>query len=130
VSVLSEPQAGSAPFLKLIDGARTSIELTIYELFDRQVERALAGAARRGVDVRVLLTGGYYSRRETTNATAYRYLAGRGAHVRYSPTYLSTGSLQHNRELGITLRTRGLVSQLAADFSADYRGARASAASR
>jgi phosphatidylserine/phosphatidylglycerophosphate/cardiolipin synthase-like enzyme len=43
---------------------------------------------------------------------------------------LSTGSLQHNRELGITLRTRGLVTQLAADFSADYRGAQASAASR
>jgi phosphatidylserine/phosphatidylglycerophosphate/cardiolipin synthase-like enzyme len=98
---LSEPQAGSAPFLKLIDGARTSIELTMYELFDRQVVRALAGAARRG--------------------TAYRYLASRGVHVRYSPTYLSTGSRQHRRELGITLGTRELVSQLAADFSADYR---------
>ena len=72
VSVLAEPQAGSAPFIRLIDGARTSIELTMYELFDPQVEQALAGAAHRGVDVRVLLNGGYYSRHEATNATAYR----------------------------------------------------------
>ena len=30
---------------------------------------------------------------------------------------LSTGSLQHNRELGITLRARSPVSQLAADLA-------------
>jgi cardiolipin synthase len=148
VSVLAEPQAGSAPFLKLIAGARTSIDLTMYELFDRQVEQALAGAAGRGVDVRVLLNGGYYSRHEATNAAAYRYLAGRGVHVRYSPTYYA---LTHQKTLTVdgresaimTLNFDGLysstrdyavldsqpadVSAIVAAFDADYAGRRATA---
>jgi phosphatidylserine/phosphatidylglycerophosphate/cardiolipin synthase-like enzyme len=148
VSVLAEPQAGSAPFLKLIDGARTSIELTMYELFDRQVERVLAGAAHRGVDVRVLLNGGYYSGRETTNATAYHYLAGHGVHVRYSPPYFA---LTHQKTLTVDGRESAImtlnfdrlysstrdyavldsqpadVSAIVAAFDADYDGRRATA---
>ena len=107
VSVLTEPQAGSAPFIRLIDGARRSIELTMYELFDREVEQALAGAAHRGVDVRVLLNGGYYSRHETTNATAYRYLASRGVHVRYSPTYFA---LTHQKTLTVDGRESAIMT--------------------
>ncbi len=148
VSVLAEPEAGSAPFLKLIEGARTSIELTMYELFDRHVEDALAGAAHRGVYVRVLLNGGYYSRHETTNATAYGYLAGRGVHVRYSPTYFA---LTHQKTLTVdgresaimTLNFDGLysttrdyavldsqppdVAAIVAAFDADYAGRHAAA---
>jgi cardiolipin synthase len=107
VSVLAEPQAGSAPFIRLIDGARTSIELTMYELFDREVEHALGGAAHRGVDVRVLLNGGYYSGHETTNAPAYRYLASHGVHVRYAPTYFA---LTHQKTLTVDGRESAIMT--------------------
>jgi cardiolipin synthase A/B len=148
LSVLAEPQAGAAPFLALIGGARTSIDLTMYELFDPRVERALAVAAHRGVNVRVLLNGGYYSKREATNAAAYRYLRGRGVHVRYTPTYFA---LTHQKTLTVdgrasaimTLNFDGLysstrdyavldrqpadVAAIIAAFDADYASHRATA---
>ena len=71
------------------------------------MEQALAGAAHRGVDVRVLLNGGYYSRHETTNATAYRYLASRGVHVRYSPTYFA---LTHQKTLTVDGRESAIMT--------------------
>jgi cardiolipin synthase A/B len=148
LSVLAEPQAGAAPFLALIGGARTSIDLTMYELFDPRVERALAVAAHRGVNVRVLLNGGYYSKREATNAAAYRYLRGRGVPVRYTPTYFA---LTHQKTLTVdgrasaimTLNFDGLysstrdyavldrqpadVAAIIAAFDADYASHRATA---
>jgi cardiolipin synthase len=107
LTVLAEPQAGIAPFLSLIAGARSSIELTMYELSDPQVEQALSAAAHRGVNVRVLLNGGYYSHRETTNATAYRWLAGHGVHVRYSPTYFA---LTHQKTLTVDGRESAIMT--------------------
>jgi cardiolipin synthase len=148
LSVLAEPQAGAAPFLALIAGARTSIELTMYELSDPQVRRALAAAAQRGVNVRVLLNGGYYSKREATNTAAFRYLSGHGVHVRYSPTYFA---LTHQKTLSVdgreaaimTLNFDGLysstrdyavldsqradVAAIAAAFDADYASRRTTA---
>jgi cardiolipin synthase A/B len=46
-----------------------------------------------------------------------------GRRALVSSQNLSTGSLQYNRELGITLRTKDLVSRLTGDFDADYRRA-------
>jgi cardiolipin synthase len=97
-TVLAEPQAGVGPFLAMIAGARHSIELTMYELTDPQVQRALAAAAHRGVDVRVLLNGGYYGERDTTNDPADTYLAAHGVHVRFSPTYFA---LTHQKTLTV-----------------------------
>jgi cardiolipin synthase len=146
--VLAEPQAGVAPFLSLIAGARSSIELTMYELFDHRVEQALVDAAHRGVNVRVLLNGGYYSEHEATNAAAYRYLAAHRVHVRYSPTYFA---LTHQKTLTVdgresaimTLNFDGLypstrdyavldtqpadVGAIVAAFNADYAGRRLTA---
>ena len=83
--LITEPQAGNAPFLALIAGARHTVTLTMYELEDRAIEHALAADAARGVNVRVLLNGGYYSERESTNQPAYSYLAAHHVHVRYTP---------------------------------------------
>jgi cardiolipin synthase A/B len=96
--LISEPQAGNGPFLRMIEEARHSIELTMYELDDAQVEHALAAAATRGVDVRVLLNGGYYDEHETDNAPAFAYLDRHRVHVRYSPTYFA---LTHQKTLTV-----------------------------
>jgi cardiolipin synthase A/B len=98
LKLVAEPQAGDAPFLAMIAGAKHSVELTMYELYDPSVERALAAAAHRGVDVRVLLNGGYYSEHEATNAFAYTYLRSHGVHVRYTPTYFA---LTHQKTLTV-----------------------------
>lgn len=102
LALVSEPQAGAAPFLALIAGAKHTITLTMYELHDPRIEHALAAAAHRGVNVRVLLNGGYYSQREPTNQPADRYLAGHGVHVRYTPTRFA---LTHQKTLVIDRRT-------------------------
>jgi len=98
LQLIAEPQAGIAPFLQRIDGARSSVDLTMYELFDRRIEQALAADAKRGVDVRVLLNSGYYRTPDTKNAQAYSYLAAHGVHVRYSPTYFA---LTHQKTLTV-----------------------------
>jgi len=43
VTVLTEPQAGVTPFVDMIDGAHTSVDLTMYELSDQRVERPSLG---------------------------------------------------------------------------------------
>src|SRR5579871_6281653 len=53
--VIAEPRAGLSAIYKLINGARSSIDLTMYELIDSTAEGDLAAAAKRGVDVRVIL---------------------------------------------------------------------------
>jgi phosphatidylserine/phosphatidylglycerophosphate/cardiolipin synthase-like enzyme len=98
LQLVAEPQAGDAPFLAMIDGARHSVELTMYELYDTRIEAALEGAARRGVDVRVLLNGGYYSERDSQNAAAYAYLKSHGVAVRYTPIYFA---LTHQKTLTV-----------------------------
>jgi cardiolipin synthase A/B len=100
LQLIVEPQAGIAPFLAMIRSARHSIELTMYELRDTRIEAALTAAEKRGVDVRVLLNGGYYGEHENTNtnATAYSYLLSHGVQVRYTPTYFA---LTHQKTLTV-----------------------------
>jgi cardiolipin synthase A/B len=107
LSLVAEPQAGITPFTKMISGARHRIDLTMYELSDRSVERALARAAQRGVDVRVALNGGYYSERSTYNAAAYAYLAAHRVHVRSTPTYFA---LTHQKTLTVDDRRSAIMT--------------------
>lgn len=55
LSVFVEPNAGEAPVLHAIEGARTSVWVEVYLLTDHDIINALENAANQGVDVRVLL---------------------------------------------------------------------------
>jgi phosphatidylserine/phosphatidylglycerophosphate/cardiolipin synthase-like enzyme len=112
--LVAEPQAGAAPFIAMIGGARHSVTLTDYELSDRSVERALAAAAARGVDVRVLLNGGYYDERDSTNAAAVAYLARHRVRVRYTPEYFA---LTHQKTLTVDGATAAIMTL---NFTGDY----------
>jgi phosphatidylserine/phosphatidylglycerophosphate/cardiolipin synthase-like enzyme len=107
LSLVAEPQAGVRPFTALIAEARHSIELTMYELSDRTVERSLAAAAARGVDVRVALNGGYYSERSSYNDDAYAYLSAHHVHVRYTPAYFA---LTHQKTLTVDRRVAAIMT--------------------
>jgi cardiolipin synthase len=127
--VLAEPQAGVAPFLSLIAGARSSIELTMYELFDHRVEQALVDAAHRGVNVRVLLNGGYYSEHEATNAAAYRYQKTLTVDGRESAimTLNFDGLYPSTRDYAVLDTQPADVGAIVAAFNADYAGRRLTA---
>ena len=76
----TEPAAGFSPVYHLIKHARHSIDLTMYEFSDTKAARDLAGAARRGVTVRVILD----QREKSHNAPEYAYLKSHGVKVTWS----------------------------------------------
>ncbi|MEB3198251.1 MAG: phosphatidylserine/phosphatidylglycerophosphate/cardiolipin synthase family protein [Candidatus Sericytochromatia bacterium] len=61
ISILKQPEAGTAPIVSAIDGAAHSVWLQIYMLTDAEVIEALRRAAARGIDVRVLLEESPYN---------------------------------------------------------------------
>jgi cardiolipin synthase A/B len=79
-TLFTEPDQGFSPVYDLINGASSSIDLTMYELADTTAEQDLANAESRGVDVRVILD----QREESTNSSAYSYLKDHGVHVVWS----------------------------------------------
>jgi phosphatidylserine/phosphatidylglycerophosphate/cardiolipin synthase-like enzyme len=54
-TLIIEPSAGFSPVYGLINGARHSIDVTMYEFADTTAEHDLAAAAKRGVKVQVIL---------------------------------------------------------------------------
>ena len=112
--MLTEPQAGIGPIYRLITGARTSIDLTMYELADPAAEADLAGAAARGVKVRVILDQHLEKPR---NTSAYDYLAAHGVHVVWGPA-----GTYHQKTLTADDRTSVIMTlNLVAE---DYPGTR------
>jgi cardiolipin synthase len=75
-----EPGAGFSPVYSLITGARHSIDVTMYEFADTTAERDLAAAARRGVQVRVILD----HKELQDNSGAYDYFRSHGVKVVWS----------------------------------------------
>jgi cardiolipin synthase len=108
-SLLTEPGQGFGPVYGLLGQARTSVDLTMYELSDPVAEADLAAAARRGAVVRVILD----HREEHTNAAAYDYLRAHGVHVTWSSsayTYTHQKTLVVNNSVAIIL-TANLTSR-------------------
>ena len=86
-SLIVEPGAGFSPVYDLIDRARRSIDVTMYEFSDTTAERDLAAAARRGLRVHVILD----QREKSVNSAAYSYLGSHAVKVTWSsPKYRYT----------------------------------------
>ncbi len=107
LALITEPGPGDGPFIALIDGARRSVQVTIYELSDRRVEQALAAAAARGVYVAVLLDHGRYGSGRALNDTAHRYLATHGVRVAWAPAYFA---LTHQKSIVIDKRVAAIMT--------------------
>jgi phosphatidylserine/phosphatidylglycerophosphate/cardiolipin synthase-like enzyme len=145
LSLITEPQAGIAPVLRAISGARRSVDLVMYEDEDTQVDGALVADAARGIRVRVLLNGGYYRERSDVNDPAYDDLRTHHVPVRWTPSYFA---LTHekalvvdgrayiltfnftpryyaaDRDLGVIDGDRADVSAIERTFTADWNGRR------
>jgi cardiolipin synthase A/B len=86
-SLIAEPGAGFSPVHNLINGARHSVDMTMYEFSDTTAEDDLATAARRGVRVHVILD----RREQSANSAAYSYLSSHAVMVTWSsPEYRYT----------------------------------------
>jgi cardiolipin synthase A/B len=147
VRVFVEPQAGATPIVQAIEGANTSIRLEVYILTSTSVMRALDDAARRGVDVRVLLDAAPYGEGsvspqqtiERLNAAgvqakpsdpAYHYTHEKAMVVDGSTAYIMTCNLSKsglggsssatNREYGVIDTDRADVAEVSAIFQADW----------
>jgi cardiolipin synthase A/B len=113
--VLTEPGAGMGPIYQLITGARSTVDLTMYELADPTAEADLAADAARGVNVRVLLD---QHLERSANTSAYDYLTAHGVHVRWAPA----GTTYHQKTLTVDNATSVIMTlNLVAD---DYPGTR------
>jgi cardiolipin synthase A/B len=75
-----EPGASFSPVYELIDHARRSVDVTMYEFADPAAEQDLAAAVKRGVRVEVILD----QREQSKNEAAYQYLTSHGASVVWS----------------------------------------------
>ncbi len=143
LSLLTEPDQGVQPIYALIGSAHHSIDLTMYELVDSRAETALITAARRGVDVRVVLD---VNREKAANQAAFNDVRAAGVHVvwadsRYAATHQKSlvidGDLAAIMTLNLTSRyypsTRDFalldrdpadVSAIAQVFNADFTHAK------
>jgi cardiolipin synthase len=114
VVLITEPQAGNAPFISMIQNASKSVDLVMYQLEDTQIEQALATAASRGVRVRVLLNKGYYGEASATNQPAYTYLKSHAVQVNWTPSYFA---LTHEKTMVIDERTAAIMTL---NFTSQY----------
>lgn len=79
-SLTIEPSGGFSPVYSLISKARHSINVTMYEFSDTTAEHDLAAAAKRGVQVRVILD----HRAKSVNSDAYSYFRSHDVKVTWS----------------------------------------------
>ncbi len=115
VRVLVEPRDGIGPIYRLITKARSSIDLTMYELNNPRTEGDLATAARRGVNVRVVLD---QHLERSRNMAAYHYLTARKVHVHWAPA----GTTYHQKTLTVDGATSAIMTLNL--VASDYAGTR------
>jgi cardiolipin synthase A/B len=115
LQVLVEPKTGVGAIYKLITGAKSSVELTMYELRDTTAEGDLAADAKRGVDVRVILDSHLEKSR---NTATYDFLSSHRVHV----TWADSGTTYHQKTLTVDGKT-SIVMTLNM-VTEDYSGTR------
>ena len=118
LALITEPQAGVAPVLSALRGARHQVDMVMYEDEDGQVNAALAADEQRGVKVRVLLNGGYYGEGSEQNQAAYSYLQAHSVPVKWTPSYFA---LTHQKTLLVDGRAYILTFNLTPQYYASSR---------
>ncbi|MGD0524514.1 MAG: phospholipase D-like domain-containing protein [Polyangiaceae bacterium] len=87
-TLVTDPDAGMGWFSALLGTAKTSIDMTMYELTDTTITGLLTQAAKNGVTVRVILD---QNLEKTDNTPAYNTLSAGGVQVHWAnPTYAAT----------------------------------------
>jgi phosphatidylserine/phosphatidylglycerophosphate/cardiolipin synthase-like enzyme len=133
---------GHQPFVRAIDGARATIDMTMFHLTDPEVVDALVHAAGRGVKVRVIVDG--KGLEPKSNHAAFEKLHGGGVDIRasspgFSLTHVKamvvdgqvafvtainlTKDADRTRDLGVVTQQSDVVAEVDAIFAADWQNA-------
>ncbi len=135
------PDYQRSTFLKLINGSIRKIDFYQQSCQDDGIVRALAGAARNGVEVRCVMTPYPFSKKEDKNITNQNFLRKSGAKVGLleSPyihakvliaddkeMYVGSGnfyanSIDQTRELGILIKNPKQIKVVKDQFEKDWR---------
>jgi phosphatidylserine/phosphatidylglycerophosphate/cardiolipin synthase-like enzyme len=139
--LMLQPEDGALPVLKAIRGARRSIDLHVFRLDVREVEKALAAAVERGVVVRTLVAHTNARGEQALRKLEQRLLAigatvsrtaddllryhGKMMIVDASWLYVFGFNLTHldmerSRSFGVATRKRALVQEALRLFQADF----------
>lgn len=121
LSLITEPTAGIAPVLDLINGATSSVDLVMYEFKDKDVGDALIAAKDRGVEVRVLVDHGYYGVPDGMNDSSFAYLQSHGVDIKWTPanfalTHQKTLIIDNARALIMTFNFTPQYYETSRDF--------------
>ena len=141
MKLLVQPDDGIFPVLKAIQKARRSIDMHIFRLDSKEIEKALAAAVTRGVVVRTLIANTSARGEKALRKLELRLLEA-GATVsrtddsllRYHGKMMVVDSvwlyvfafnftrldIDHSRSLGIATRKRALVQEALRVFAADF----------
>ena len=110
-TTFAEPSAGFQPVYSLIESARHSLDMTMYELVDPTAEHDLAADAKRGVDVRVFLDSAYSGGKD--NQAAAVTLKAAGVHVEFAPSSL----IVHQKTITVDNHTSDIMT---ANLTSEY----------
>jgi cardiolipin synthase len=148
-TLIVEPDDGRSPVLQILAAAKSTIDLTIYEIGDPQIMAALTAAAGRGVAVRVLYNWYSFSphmQQEVTTSIATLTKAGVQCKIApkqfentHEKTFVIDGATAivmsfnltseyfvQSRDFGIVTTVAAEVAEIAAVFNADWNGQSAS----
>ncbi len=140
-TIWTEPASGYGFILEAINHARTSVELSMYELSDTAIELALIDRAQSGVSVKVILNADYEGKSE--NEAAFDALRAGSVHVVWAPdnqifhakymvvddtAYIGTGNFvphdySSTRDFWVADTQPSDVSAITATFKSDFNGA-------
>src|SRR5436190_5532782 len=140
--LLIQPEAGIAPLIKEIDGAKKSIEIAVFRFDHAEVQRALERAVERGVSVHALIADTNHSEEKNLRKLEMELLAAgievsRTAddllrhhykflivdrRVLYVLTFNYTHlDIEHSRSFGLVIDDRETVDEAVKLFYADVR---------
>jgi cardiolipin synthase len=118
-NLITEPDQGLTPIYNLIGSAKSTLDMTMYELTDTQAEQLLAQAASSGVTVRVILD---QNLEKSSNTAAYNYLNSHGvqahwANPKYSATHQKTITVDGTTTAIMTLNLTSQYYTSSRDFA-------------
>ncbi|WP_449428672.1 phospholipase D-like domain-containing protein [Rhodanobacter umsongensis] len=118
-TLVIEPDQGLTPIYNLIQSARSSIDMTMYELVDTQASGLLCSAAENGIAVRVILD---QNLEKSSNQAAYTQLQGCGVSVvwawtTYAATHQKTITIDDTTSVVMTLNLTSRYYSTTRDFA-------------
>jgi phosphatidylserine/phosphatidylglycerophosphate/cardiolipin synthase-like enzyme len=99
IAITVIPDDTDAALLKALEGAQSSVHMTMYLLTNSTYINALASLKQKGRDVKVLLNQNFPSGTTTTNSGAYSTLTGYGVSVQWTPTTTGFPNYTHAKTI-------------------------------